>query len=86
VGKEAFGKGRAEHGLAPLGDLRRQDAGGGLPQQIFVLGEAMQLPARMNARGKRDHVFVEKRVARLDAVCHGHAIARSSHALYIAVI
>jgi len=31
VGKEAFGKWREEHGLTPLGDLRRQDAGGCLP-------------------------------------------------------
>src|SRR6476646_3075020 len=79
VGEEAFGEWRAEHGLARRGDLRRQDAGGGLPQQIFILGEAMQLPARMNARSKRDHVFIEKRVAGLDAVGHGHAIALLRH-------
>jgi hypothetical protein len=79
VGKEAFGKGRAEHGLPPLRDLCRQDAGSGLAQQIFVLGEAMQLPARMNAGGKRDHLFIEERIAGLDAVCHGDAIALLRH-------
>src|SRR4029079_19619895 len=50
IGEEALGERRPEHSLWPPGDCARQHARGGATQQIFVLAQSMQLPARMNAR------------------------------------
>ena len=64
----------AEHALAAPRHLARQPALGHLPQQV-LLAEAVQLPARIDLRQEREHVFIEERVARLDRAVHRHAVA-----------
>ena len=43
--------------------------------RYLSLEASTKLPSWMDARGERDHLLVKKRVTRLHAVHHGHAVA-----------